>query len=90
MEAIQIFNRNADDIKLILMDLVMPRLGGALAYEQLHRSHENLRVIFITSHDLKQRLEIAPRQEEAIVLRKPWSAAQLSQSIRTALDRTLH
>ena len=90
MEAIKVFNRNADDIKLIIMDLVMPRLGGALAYEQLHRSHEDVRVIFITSHDLKQRLEIAPHQAEAVVLQKPWSATQLSQSVRTALDRTLH
>jgi CheY-like chemotaxis protein len=90
MEAIKVFNRNADDIKLILMDLVMPRLGGARAYERLQRTHEDLRVIFITSHDLKQRLEIAPRQDEAVVLQKPWSATQLSQSIRSALDRTLH
>jgi len=90
MEAIKVFDRNADAIKLVIMDLVMPKLGGALAYERLHRAHDDVRVIFITSHDLKERLEIAPRQDEAVVLQKPWSASQLSQSIRSALDRTLH
>ena len=84
------FERHADDIKLIIMDLVMPKLGGADAYAQLNSLHEDVRVIFITGHDVKARDEIAPGRDDAIVLRKPWSTAELSRCIRAALERTLH
>ena len=86
LEAVDVVTANGDDISLIIMDVVMPRLGGVAAVERIRKINPEAKVIFSTGYDKDETLKNDMPSDEYIVLTKPYNFAQLSQMIRTQLD----
>ena len=86
-EALEQFQAHRSDIKLILMDIIMPRLGGRQAYDQIRQLDPTIPVLFtsgytadfITSRgDLDQGMEL---------VLKPFQPMELLRKVRALLDR---
>ncbi|MFC1536909.1 ATP-binding protein, partial [Pseudomonadota bacterium] len=86
LEAVDVVTANGDDISLIIMDVVMPRLGGVAAVERIRKINPEAKVIFSTGYDKDETLKNDMPSDEYIVLTKPYNFAQLSQMIRSQLD----
>jgi len=84
--AIDVFAENRDDIALIIMDVVMPRLGGVKAAERIRKIHPGTKVLFVTGYDRNQSLDDQFFLDGNTVLFKPYSAVNLSKEIRNQLD----
>jgi CheY-like chemotaxis protein len=91
-EAIDLFNANRGRIALLLLDVVMPRLSGSDAYEQIHRIDDRLPVIFMTGYSEETVQSKFVRQNKLIeeqgipVIQKPYDLDMLGRTIRAVLD----
>ncbi len=86
-EALDLVNHQKGAIDLIITDIVMPRMDGPELVNELRREGRQTRVLLTsgytglgarTAHGLESGLPF---------LAKPWTVADLLQSVRDALDR---
>ncbi|MDH3497004.1 MAG: PAS domain S-box protein [Gemmatimonadota bacterium] len=85
-EALSIYHANRAAVRLIITDLVMPKLGGRALYEAVRREDDAVRFIFASGYsaaDARERETLDPRVP---FLRKPWTLNDLAQQVREALD----
>jgi two-component system, cell cycle sensor histidine kinase and response regulator CckA len=96
-EAVEIYRENSDDIDLLLLDVVMPVVGGAEAYDRICAiAGDDLPLIFMTGYSS----EIVSRgfakdgrssaTMSAVVIQKPYSLDELGQKVREVLDSVTH
>jgi CheY-like chemotaxis protein len=88
-KALELFKQNADQIDLIVMDVVMPSLSGPEAYLEMSAMRPGVRVIFTTGYTPKAKALVSMVERGAVVLRKPYSLTSLSQAVRGALQPQL-
>jgi len=86
LEAVDLFTSRQDDIDLILMDVVMPRLGGVKAFERIINIRPDIKVVFTTGYDRDDTLKNEMPASEFSIIAKPFNIANLSRTIRQKLD----
>jgi hypothetical protein len=88
-EAVEIFTKECEAIDLVILDLIMPRIGGREAFERMRALCPDLRALFVTGYGAEYNLQGDPTglPPNAALLRKPYQVATLSQAVREVLDR---
>ncbi len=84
-EAVQVFQRHRNEIKLVLMDLIMPDMNGTVAFERIRRIAPEMRAIFITGYDKHSTFDEEKTGSWGSLLYKPLSVDSLSAAIRREL-----
>lgn len=86
-EAVQKYLENKDAIKLIVLDVIMPRKNGMEAYEEIKKIAPEVRVIFMSGYtaDVMQTKEIIENGLDFVS--KPILPAEFIKKIREVLDR---
>ena len=84
-EAIEIFRRNKE-IDLAVLDVVMPRKGGKEAFEEMHKSNPNLKVIFMSGYTANAIHDSFVLIAGMPFLQKPFGPTILARKIREVLD----
>ncbi len=87
IEAVELYRANQKDVSMIVMDVVMPRLGGVKAVERIMEMDPDAKVIFATGYDKDETLKSEMPSEEHVVLSKPYDIGHLSQAIRKQLEQ---
>ena len=85
-EAIDIFEKHAGKINLVLLDLTMPNMNGYEAFQEIHKINSDTPVILSSAYS---RQEIADRydcEEFADYIQKPYEFDVMAQRIREALN----
>jgi PAS domain S-box-containing protein len=84
--ALEIYRREHEKIDLVILDLIMPGMGGKKCLEKILEMNPNAKVVIASgyTHDLTSDNPIEKRAK-AIVL-KPFNISQLLQVIRKVLD----
>ncbi len=77
----------ANDIQLIVTDLVMPRMGGRELAAWISRDFGQMRVVFMSGYTDDEILRHAVADAEVEYLQKPFTPKALAQKIREVLDR---
>lgn len=86
-EAVQEFLAHKTAISLLLLDVIMPKLSGTDAYEQISRVRPDVPVIFTSGYsDHGPQLE-SLAEKGASILQKPYSSKVLSRKVREILDQ---
>jgi len=86
LEAIEVFSVHREAIVLILMDVIMPRLGGVRATKRIKALCPGVKVIFATGYDRDETLKSQMPSDEFVMLSKPYNIVTLSRMIREQLD----
>jgi two-component system cell cycle sensor histidine kinase/response regulator CckA len=84
LEAIRLVQEGTERIHLVLLDVVMPELGGPETWSRLRGVRDGMRVLFTTGYASEQYREHLPPDAE--VLEKPYRAEELLNRVRKALD----
>ena len=84
LDAIALLRDATMPVHLVLLDVVMPGLGGPETWEQLRALRPSLRVLFSSGYADDRYRRLLPTG--AVLLEKPFRAQQLLQRIRKALD----
>jgi PAS domain S-box-containing protein len=86
-EAIKIFYDRADDIDLVLLDAIMPKMSGMAVYKKVKEINPEKPVIFSSgySHDVLKAVLVP--EEEFYLIQKPYVPNKLLNAIRETLDK---
>ncbi len=74
------------DVNLVIMDVVMPELGGVDAAVQLRQRYPHLPVLFATSYDRNQVLQHQEALTNSATLCKPFRLKSFSGTLRNLLE----
>jgi signal transduction histidine kinase len=91
-EAVEMFTTERDRIDMLLLDVVMPRMGGHQAYQQIHALSPHVPVIFMTGYSAETVQSRFLKQNKVVeelgvpVLQKPYNIEALGRKIREVLD----
>ncbi len=85
--AVETFRRHRDEIALVILDVVMPRMNGKEACEAIRLIDPSTRVIFTSGYTDDIIQEKGMLNEEYDFLGKPITPATLLRKIREVLDR---
>jgi PAS domain S-box-containing protein len=86
IEAIEQFEKHVDEIRLIILDVVMPHMGGIDVAHHISKGHPDARIMLVTGYDRDKKLSMLLEKKEYETLRKPFSPVEFSQAIRRVLD----
>jgi signal transduction histidine kinase len=86
-DAIDVFIENKDRIKLLILDVIMPKKNGKEVYETLKESNPYIKALFISGYsaDILHKKGIISEGPEVIL--KPISSDNLLRKIRDLLDK---
>jgi CheY-like chemotaxis protein len=85
-EGLRLFAENADRVRLVLTDLVMPGAGGREVGERIAADAPHVPLLYMSSYaeeEIERRHLVEPT---GALLQKPFSALVLAQRVRAALD----
>ncbi len=82
----EVFESHADEIDLVLLDVVMPGLGGYAARDQIRANRASTRILLTSGYDVEA-LEHEVADADALsVLTKPYNPDVLLRRVRETLD----
>lgn len=83
LQAVTAFQAQQEHIRLVVMDVVMPRMGGIKAAEKIREISGSVPIVFATGYD---RSQVLGGDDGALshssIMTKPFTANELSQAIR--------
>lgn len=88
-EAVSKYKAADGDIDLVILDLIMPRLGGSEAYKLMCADGKRVPVIFMTGYASGALQTEALSEEGAILIQKPYAVDELGRTVRDILDREI-
>jgi PAS domain S-box-containing protein len=86
-EAIRVFTGNKEGIHMVILDMIMPDMGGGALYEKLKALDPGLRALLSSGYSLDGQATEILRQGCNGFIQKPFGVVDLSRKIRDILDR---
>ncbi|UCD90586.1 MAG: response regulator [Desulfobacterales bacterium] len=85
-EAIEIYEKHTDDIDMVILDMVMPTLGGGDTYDRLKKINPDIKVLLSSGYRINGKAaEILERGCDGFI-QKPFNLKDLSLKIGEVLD----
>jgi CheY-like chemotaxis protein len=87
LDAVEKFKANRDSIKLVLMDIIMPKKNGKEAFREIRQLHADVKIIYSSGYplDIIQSRDVLDAGAELIM--KPVQPIELVRQVRELLDR---
>ena len=86
-EAIELYDRHQDEIDLVVLDMIMPHMGGGETYDRMKEKNPRVKVLLSSGYSINgQATEILERGCDGFI-QKPFNMAELSVRIREILGR---
>ena len=84
-EAIEIYEKNRDRIDMVILDMIMPGMGGSETYDRLKEINPGVKVLLSSGYSINgQATDILKRGCNGFI-QKPFNMAELSKKIREIL-----
>ena len=88
-EAIQVYAKNREEIDVVILDMVMPDIGGGEAFDRMKEIDPNIKVLLSSGYDVDgQAKKILERGCEGFI-QKPFDLKMLSLKIREILNTNI-
>ena len=84
-EGLELFKQNAQDIELLITDVIMPVMDGPTLVKALKEMNKDLKVIFISGY-AEDIVRKDMQDDTCHFLPKPFSLVQLAESVKTVLS----
>ncbi len=86
VEAVKIFEEQADVIEMIISDVVMPRMGGVELYHTLTKIRPGIKFLFITGHPLDAHDQVPLEKGLVEWLYKPFPVNEFMAIVQNLLE----
>ncbi|MBW1677726.1 MAG: response regulator [Deltaproteobacteria bacterium] len=86
-EAVEVYRKHKDEIDLVILDMIMPEMGGGEAYDRIKESNPKVKALLASGYSIDgQATEILGRGCDGFI-QKPFNVKELSGKIREILDK---
>ena len=85
-EAVRVFEEHAGEIDCIMMDIIMPHMGGKQAMDLIHKKCPDIRYVFSSGYSPDTGQHDLIKGKKQHLLNKPYRSEALLQKIREVLD----
>jgi len=86
-EALEIYRSEKDEIAMVILDMIMPGMGGGETYDKLKEIDPNIKVLLSSGYSIDgEATEILERGCIGFI-QKPFNMKELSQKLREILDK---
>ena len=86
-DALELYKKNQDRIDMILLDMVMPGMGGSKTFDRLKEINPKIKVLLSSGYSIDGQAKGILKRGCNGFIQKPFSLEQLSQNIRKILDK---
>jgi signal transduction histidine kinase len=86
-EAIEIYEKNKDGIDIVILDMIMPGMGGGETFDRLKKMNPGIKVLLSTGYSLDGQAAEILRRGCSGFIQKPYLMKTLSQKIRLILGK---
>ena len=86
MEAVQIYRKHKDEIDLIILDMIMPEMGGGETYDQIKEDSPKVKVLLASGYSVNGKATEILKRGCNCFIQKPFNMKELSGRIREVLD----
>jgi len=83
--ALDYFQEHADEVAIVLLDLIMPQMGGAEAASRIRQINPELPIVFLTGYNLSEIGSHDLQLPNSRIVTKPYQIAYLSQAMADLL-----
>ena len=87
-EAVRLFAEHKANIKLVVLDIVMPEMGGRVASERIRALSPDVQFLFTSGYTMSIQDTEFVQDPSRRFLPKPFNAGQLLREVRSALNAT--
>jgi PAS domain S-box-containing protein len=87
-EAIEVFKKNQDRIDLVILDMIMPGMGGGKVFDALRAICPGVKVILSSGYSIDGEASQILARGCSGFIQKPFGIKELSQKIREVMDHT--
>ena len=85
-EAIRLFDKHADKIRILVTDVVMPDIGGRVLADTLRARKPDLKVLFVSGYTNDAIVRHGISESTDSFLQKPFTPMLLARKVRAMLD----
>ena len=85
-QAVDVFRRKADEIDLVILDLIMPGMDGGKVFDRIREIKPAMRVILTSGYAVSGPAEEIMQRGCSGFIQKPYNISELSQIVRKILD----
>lgn len=85
-DALDLVRGHSGPIHLVVIDLVMPAMGGQLLADRLREVRGSIKVLFMSGHTEEVALRQGVEAASVAFLQKPFAPADLARKVRQVLD----
>ncbi len=86
-EAVEIFEANKDKIKMVILDIIMPDMGGGQVYDKIKAINPQVKVLLCSGYSVDgQAIELLERGCEGF-MQKPFTMEELSGKITQIMKK---
>jgi len=86
-DALAQFKAHQDEIQLVVMDVVMPKMNGRQAYEEICAIRPEVKVIFMSGYAADIIIEKGVIMDDVYFVTKPVKPIDFLEKVRTVLDQ---
>jgi len=88
-EAVEMYQKNQDDIDIVILDMIMPNISGGDTYDRMKEIKPHIKVLLSSGYSIDgQATDILNRGCNGFI-QKPFTINKLSAAIRQILDKKL-
>ena len=83
---VETFEANADRVRVVLLDMTMPRMDGAEAFRRIRALRPDVPVLLISGYDEAEATSHFTAKGLAGFIQKPFTIASIRNNLRTILE----
>jgi len=87
-EAIELYKSNKDKIDMVILDMIMPDMGGGDTYERMKEINPDINTLLSSGYIINGHVDEILEGGGNGFIQKPFNMTQLSKKIREILDKT--
>jgi len=85
-DALSLYGDRKNEISLVILDMIMPEMGGEETYAKLKAVNPNVKVLFSSGYSMNSQTADIVKQGTNAFIQKPFNIKHLSEKIREVLD----
>lgn len=89
-EGVQLYNTHKDEIKAVLLDMIMPKMSGKQAYIELAKINKDVKVLLASGFKQNGRIESIMELGVNGFIQKPYSLLKLANSLHQIIEGKDH